>query len=857
MYRKLIFLVLFTSIVLSCTVKENIIDNKQDTSHTQKPAEVPGTYIVQMEDNQIDRIYDIAKELGQVSVERLFPDGGEWEPRHRKAGLHCWFRISYNPEDEIVTKSLVNLSTIPGVVYAKAEPIIRSNEYYNDPGFKYQWAIYNDGTLGNQYTKDCDINVIPVWDNYTAGSPNVIVAVIDGGVQLDHPDLKDIAIPIGSNGSQSFIDNSSATYIQPDDHGTHVAGVIAAISNNEEGIAGIAGGKDGKGGVKIMSCEILRENPSDPDHTFQGNSYNAFVWAADHGAIIANNSWGNTYKTEAEALNGSVGPLGPAIDYFINYARCDKEGNQKPDSPMKGGIVIFAAGNEEYKMSWPAAYEPVIAVGAVSANGTKSYYSNYGDWVDICAPGGDAKQGPLIYSSVSGSKYDYMQGTSMACPQVSGVAALIASYFGGPGFTNEMLKERLLKGANKSKIQAYSSIGPMVDALGSFSYGSTTPPDAVTDYTIEAHSNQIQAAWKVTADSDDGKAYGYIVAATKNPDDYKEFDPKNIPSSVNYVIKNTDTNKIGETLQANISKLSFESKYYIAIIAFDYNQNYSSISQIKEVVTEKNQVPVISTDYNGDWIIMPFETIRANFSISDPDGHAFTYKVDPGSNAFIFQEIIGGYQAVLTGNAAPAGQYTATILVTDEYGAITEKKIEYIILSNHAPVAVDNIENILFTSIGETVKLDMEKYVVDEDGESLSFMAETSNKQIVHISPELSTIYITALNVGSTNISITGTDALGESVTLSFKALVRNSSSDCIAYPNPVENTLYISNTEVEPINVDVRILSSTGGFVYSGTVLCGAFDPANIDMSKCAPGVYSVTVSYNGNTYKQTVIKK
>jgi hypothetical protein len=151
----------------------------------------------------------------------------------------------------------------------------------------------------------------------------------------------------------------------------------------------------------------------------------------------------------------------------------------------------------------------------------------------------------------------------------------------------------------------------------------------------------------------------------------------------------------------------------------------------------------------------------------------------------------------------------------------------------------------------------MEKYVVDEDGESLSFMAETSNKQIVHISPELSTIYITALNVGSTNISITGTDALGESVTLSFKALVRNSSSDCIAYPNPVENTLYISNTEVEPINVDVRILSSTGGFVYSGTVPCGAFDPANIGMSKCAPGVYSVTVSYNGNTYKQTVIKK
>ena len=170
-------------------------------------------------------------------------------------------------------------------------------------------------------------------------------------VQLDHPDLAAACIPGGPQGSKSFVHGEGGYSFPGGDHGTHVAGVIGAVNDNGVGISGIAGGSNGKGGVRILSCAIFMEDPADPEKTIQGDSYNAMVWAADHGAVIANNSWGYVYDSEADAEKGSVGAMGPAIDYFIQYAGCDKEGNQLPDSPMKGGVVIFAAGNEGYRMA--------------------------------------------------------------------------------------------------------------------------------------------------------------------------------------------------------------------------------------------------------------------------------------------------------------------------------------------------------------------------------------------------------------------------------------------------------------------------------------------------------------------------
>lgn len=115
--------------------------------------------------------------------------------------------------------------------------------------------------------------------------------------------------------------------------------------------------------------------------------------------------------------------------------------------------------------------------------------------MDIAAPGSN------IYSTYPGNQYGYMSGTSMACPHVSGVAALVVSYHGGVGFTNEMLTNRLIEGANHDILPKNSNIGPLVDALGAITYGSTDVPGAVMNYTASGVSNNVDFSWKVTGNS--------------------------------------------------------------------------------------------------------------------------------------------------------------------------------------------------------------------------------------------------------------------------------------------------------------------------------------------------------------------
>ena len=162
----------------------------------------------------------------------------------------------------------------------------------------------------------------------------------------------------------------------------------------------------------------------------------AFVYAADNGAVIAQNSWGSS-------TTGFFSPLQRAgIDYFVDEAGYDENGN--PSGPMQGGLVIFAAGNDNLDLEWyPAYYPRVMAVGAVDHNNDPASFTNYGDWVDIAAPGVD------ILSTYRNNGYGLLSGTSMACPHVSGVAALIASRFQG-NITPAEIRERIENTATAS-----------------------------------------------------------------------------------------------------------------------------------------------------------------------------------------------------------------------------------------------------------------------------------------------------------------------------------------------------------------------------------------------------------------------
>ena len=258
------------------------------------------------------------------------------------------------------------------------------------------------------------------------------------------------------NGYNFTDNNGNLTFSSENMHGTHVAGTIAAVNNNGIGVNGIAGGSGKGDGVRIMSCETLGASESGNSGGGLGAQVRAIKYAADNGAVICQNSWGYTAGaiSENDWTRGNYSALADAIHYFVKYAGLDENGDQ--EGPMAGGIVIFAAGNDASdEICYPASDKSVVSVAATSWLGTPSYFTNYGKWVSISAPGGDlslnSTYGGVYSTSVSedgGSAYEGINGTSMACPHVSGACALAVSWYYGTekkkGLTCDMLKEALL-----------------------------------------------------------------------------------------------------------------------------------------------------------------------------------------------------------------------------------------------------------------------------------------------------------------------------------------------------------------------------------------------------------------------------
>lgn len=870
MKQRILLLTLSVCVCAASCVKEAVQPDAAFRESEEKKvlsSIVPGELIIQFDRTTVEAVEgqlmkgkvsgtgmqvldDALAAMHATGIRRLYEDGGEWEERHRRAGLHQWYVVSYDDRKYIETKAGVSpLDAVPGIVYK--EPVRRikslSTDFFNDPGLYQQWHYYNDGSKST-WKAGADINVLPVWENYTTGSKEIIVSVVDGGVDMSHEDLQGVIIPGGTDGSRNFYDNSYT--ITATEHGTHVAGTIAAINNNGIGVCGVAGGSDGTGGVKILNSQVFVEGKKNG-----GDTYNAMVWGADHGAVISQNSWGYVYDNLQDAQAGSVGSMKSAIDYFIKYAGTDKNDNQT--GPMKGGVVIFAAGNDGWPVGWPGKYDGgglCLAVGAMASNGTRSYYSNYGDWVDIAAPGGDAKLGPMVYSTVPGG-YESLQGTSMACPHVSGVAALLVSYFGGPGFTNEMLVEKLLGGANTEFIPSSYQIGPLVDAYGAFEFGRSEPPAKVDDFTLEGTGGNVNFSWTVTSDPDNGKAYGYIFYVSTKESDFVDFNPTSLPSTVKKAAVLTGDLKVGDKITGNIAGLDFDTKYYGALIAYDYGKNYSELSAVKSVTTSGNNAPVFETSYTGDWKVKASQLFEVVFKIYDPDFHRITVHFSSDCLYATSKELPDGtYKLTIDGISTPEGVYTATYTAKDSYGAAASKVITFEVLPNHAPVAKKPMDNLLFDRVGQTLTLNIDEYVYDEDGDALTFVTEHTNSKVLHINPTGNILSLTSLSYGMDDVTIHAYDVKKAEAVFTFSVKVREPDAEADVYPSQVTDVLNISGGE--QAQTEICIYNSTGQLVYEDTVVTDAFNPARIDVSGLAPGVYTVKVTIDGKQTVRTVVK-
>jgi len=415
---KLILLVLFAIMIVGFKPSEDeevkVIENG-DLLYSSNEIIVKFKSDFNNEASRVQFISSMIKIFDQISVKSIEPIFNDSKNKFFKAqiGLDRIYSIKYlgNADPLIISKKISKLSEVE---YAEPRYIYRVDYTPNDPSFSSQ-------TYLNQ------VKASQAWD-ISKGDSSVVIGIIDTGVYWTHPDLgPNIWInknEIPNNG----IDDDNNGYVDdirgwdfgglngnPDNdpsedgayHGTHVAGIASASTDNGIGVAG-AGFK-----CKIMAVKTARDDKKDPSSgsPYIWYGYEGIVYAADNGAKVINCSWGG----------GGFSQFGQDI---INYATA------------KGALVVAAAGNANSSAdNYPSGYKNVLSVAAVSSDDRKASYSNYGYTVDVSAPGSS------IYNTWSTNTYTYLSGTSMASPLVAGIAGLVKAKY--PNYTPEQLGEKI------------------------------------------------------------------------------------------------------------------------------------------------------------------------------------------------------------------------------------------------------------------------------------------------------------------------------------------------------------------------------------------------------------------------------
>lgn len=839
----------------------------------------------------ISGIDDLAAKLGATKIERVFPPAGKFEARSRKHGLHLWYNV-YFDENIPLTRAAFDLKQLPEIeliepirkiesvdagqkiipVQLTAKAGTKATMPFNDPGLSDQWHYDNQGTLRNSVA-GADINLFEAW-TITTGAREVIVCVVDGGIDIEHADLKD-NVWRNENESEGYtdLDNngykgdvygwnfvSNTAVIVPHSHGTHVAGTIAAVNNNGIGVSGVAGGSGSNDGVRVMSCQIFEHDPSNPDKD-KGTQMipSAIKYGADNGAVISQNSWSFIFDEGVTPYFDAATKA--AIDYFIEYAGLDENGNQA--GPMRGGIVIFAAGNENRDYTvYPAQYDKVLSVASMAPDFVKAYYSNFADWVDVTAPGGSYRYGGkyqdecAVLSTLPGNSYGYMQGTSMACPHVSGIAALVVSKLGvgNRGFTPVELRERIVNGVRDIDQYNPTYTGKLgvgyVDAAAALQVDEGIAPDPVTDLQVEWGANSVVLSWSVTKDDDNGTPDSYNVYVSTNSLDTIDFSKTEPTVSVD--VKQM---KVGDRVTAKIEKLAAETKYYLAVVGVDRFGNFSAAAK-EQGVSLSNQAPVVNRRTLGDIVLKAHESLKVYFDVTEPEGQPYTFTLTPQGAVSAVREDNAIVVTIEAPKASP-GSYVATLTVTDEPGAFTEVQLPYTILVNHEPVVTSKeMEDMYFDRIGGQRTIDLKEYFNDPDGEVLNYEITSSVSGLIKAEVVNEVLTITSLKAGKASVTVKASDYFGKSVTLDWVVMSRDGTQVVDLYPNPAVDVVNIRMGQDVNGTVGVKLYNSAGALVLEDAVTVRPFEPGVLNISKLSGGSYTIVIAYNGKEVKSNIVK-
>lgn len=657
MIRKFFYIILLT-ILCSCHQEQGgLSDNPPDPPEVMQTDDdhLRGWVRIKLIDNDSSVISsglsEIAGQLGGIRIERTFSDGGKYRKRRHKAGLHLWYDL-YVGEEVPLTRNMTTIASHPLIEVIETIPVYRQTRGrgevflnsilssvptlepeadisypFNDPELHRQHHYQNFGLLPGSLA-GADINLFPAWKK-TTGDPSVIVAVLDGGIDFSHPDL---AANMWINEAEfygtadeddddngyvddiygwrfAYIIGNDTIYkasgeILPLDHGTHCAGTIAAVNNNDIGGGGVAGGNGTpNSGVRLMSCQTFVTDPAFPGSYSEvkstGKADEAWLYAADNGAVIASCSFSSSTRSSSYEA---------AIRYFIEHAGTDEEGHQT--GPMKGGVIICSAGNDNSELKrYPAAYDDCISVAYIRPDYVKSGNSNYGDWVTLTAPGGSTsslfgQEGGVFSTLPIGSPngicdgYGYKTGSSMACPHVAGIAALIVSKFGGPGsdFTADKLKDILLRSTrnidqyNPGYIRKLGS--GLIDAEWALRSDEGIAPDPVPYPECEWLYNAVELSWPVTKDQNQQPAVAYEVYWSSSS--FLISDPETPPEHVTKLVFNNSL-PLGSPFTCTIEGFREATRYNLALAAVDEYGNRSSFRYISGY-TDANVPPLMRDD---------------------------------------------------------------------------------------------------------------------------------------------------------------------------------------------------------------------------------------------------------------------